>query len=267
MPRVRPAAVAGRFYRKEPAALAAQVDRLLASVQPVAPTRRLRALIVPHAGYAYSAPIAAAAYARLRPQAPRIRRVALLGPAHFVGIAGLAIPDADAFETPLGRVALDLEEMRRLPSFAQVRVDAAAHEREHSLEVQLPFLQRILGQFTLVPLVAGHAPPAEVATVIRALDVEGTFILVSSDLSHYLPYDQARASDRATADRIQALQPVSWEAACGATPLNGLLEWAVGMGLSSSVLDLRNSGDTAGGKESVVGYGAFAFEEDASPER
>ena len=266
MPRVRPAAVAGRFYRKEPEALAAQVDSLLSSAKPVAPTRRLRALIVPHAGYVYSAPIAATAYARLRPLASRIRRVALLGPAHFVAVAGMAIPDADAFETPLGRVPLDLEEMRRLQSLRQVQVDPAAHAREHALEVQLPFLQRILGQFTLVPLVAGRASPAEVATVIRALDVEGTLILVSSDLSHYLPYEQARAADQATADRIRALELVWWEAACGATPVNGLLEWAAGLALSPSVLDLRNSGDTAGGKESVVGYGAFAFEEASSPE-
>ena len=268
MLRVRPAAVAGRFYRKEPEGLAAQVDRLLSQAQPThASARPLRALIVPHAGYVYSAPIAATAYSLLRRQASRIRRVALLGPAHFTMVEGLALPDADAFETPLGRVALDVDAMKRLQSMPQVGVDPSAHAREHALEVQLPFLQRLLGDLTLVPLVAGHAPAEQVAEVIDCLAVEGTFILVSSDLSHYLPYDEARPVDRATARRIQQLQPVSWQDACGATPVNGLLAWAAARGLSAAVLDLRNSGDTEGGKDSVVGYGAFAFEEGGSPAR
>jgi AmmeMemoRadiSam system protein B len=263
MLRVRPAAVAGSFYPAKSEALAAEVDRLLSRAHPVREARRtLRALIVPHAGYVYSGAVAATGYAWLRLLAPRIRRVALLGPAHFAPVAGVALPDAEAFESPLGRVRLDLEDMKRLQSLPQVGIHSAAHAREHALEVQLPFLQRILGEFTLVPLVAGRASPDEVAGVIRALDADGTFVLVSSDLSHYLQYDEARAADRATADRIVALEPVSWDDACGATPVNGLLAWARALGLTASLLDLRNSGDTAGARDRVVGYGAFAFEEE-----
>jgi MEMO1 family protein len=261
MLRVRPAAVAGSFYPREAGELSAQVDRLLAEAEPATRPVSLRALIVPHAGYVYSGPTAARAYTLLRPLAARVRRVVLLGPSHFVPLTGLALPDAEAFETPLGRVGLDAHAMKRLGALPQVAVNAAAHVREHAIEVQLAFLQRILSDFTLVPLTVGNARPREIAGVIDTLASPETFILVSSDLSHYLGYEQARAVDETTSRHILALESVSWDNACGAAPVNGLLAWARARRLRAELVDLRNSGDTAGDKERVVGYGSFAFTE------
>lgn len=261
MLRVRPAAVAGSFYPGRPEALSAEVDRLLSSASPPPVSGRLRALIVPHAGYVYSGPIAATAYALPRSLRGSVRRVVLLGPSHFVPLFGLALPDADAFQTPLGQVPLDREAMDRIAALPQVSTHAAAHAREHSLEVQLAFVQRVLGEVPLVPLAVGRTRPDEVARVIDALASDDSLVLVSSDLSHYLPYMRARDVDRDTAVRIVALEPVGSADACGAWPVNGLLAWARGRGLRVTLLDLRNSGDTAGGRDQVVGYGAFAFTE------
>jgi AmmeMemoRadiSam system protein B len=257
---VRPAAVAGLFYPGDPAALAGEVDRLLAAAPgggalPVA-------LIVPHAGYRYSGPIAASAYALLRDAGPRVRRVVLLGPSHFVPLRGLALPGAASLETPLGRVPVDPDGAERASALPEVTSSAAAHAREHSLEVQLPFLQRLLPGVPVVPLVVGQAAPEAVARVIEALWAEpGTLVLVSSDLSHYLPWEVARGVDADTARRILALdERIASDEACGSAGIRGLLVAARRRGLSVRQLDLRNSGDTDGDKGRVVGYGAFAFE-------
>lgn len=260
----RPAAVAGLFYPADPALLAREVTAMLRAVPAMAVAgENIKALVVPHAGYVYSGPIAATAYAALAQAATRIRRVVLLGPAHRVAFHGLALPDADAFETPLGIVPLDAGAMRALANFPQISINAAAHAREHSLEVQVPFLQTVLGEFSLLPLVVGMATPEQVAELLeRVWGGDETLIVISSDLSHYLPFAAAQTHDRQAAQTILQLQStLDHEQACGATPLNGLMLAARRRGLKPHLLDLRNSGDTAGPRDGVVGYGAFAFTE------
>jgi AmmeMemoRadiSam system protein B len=255
---VRPAAVAGYFYPDEAQVLADTVSSLLSEAVFGPPPK---AIVAPHAGYVYSGPIAASAYARLKPLAGRITRVVLLGPTHRVAVRGLAAPAATAFATPLGVVAVDDEALQDIADLPQVVASPAAHAQEHSLEVHLPFLQTVLGDFQLVPLAVGDADPEEVAEVLERLwGGEETLIVVSSDLSHYLPYEAAQRIDGATAKAIVELEAdVSHKQACGATPLNGLLVIARRRGLSVQLLDLRNSGDTAGDRSRVVGYGSFAF--------
>jgi len=236
------------------------VEGLLdAAPRPASPAPK--AVIAPHAGYAYSGPIAAVAFQALAAAADTIERVVLLGPAHFVPIRGLGLPDANRFATPLGEVPVDPEGAGASLRLPQVRVQPEAHVPEHSLEVELPFLQALLGDFSLVPLVVGEAGAEEVAEVLERLwGGPETVIVISSDLSHYLPYDEARRVDRATADEILALGgPLDPRQACGARPVSGLLLAARRRGLLPELLDLRNSGDTAGDRRRVVGYGAFAF--------
>ena len=264
METVRPAAVAGAFYEGEKEALAANVAALLAEAKKqvqVRPGPPPKALIVPHAGYVYSGPVAASAYALLTGARGLVTRVVLLGPAHRVFLRGLALPDARAFRTPLGEVPLDRELVSRIAGMPQVGINGEAHRLEHSLEVQLPFLQTILGDFTLLPLVVGQASPQEVAEVLDT--VRGgpeTLIVVSSDLSHYLKSSLAREIDSRTAQAILDLDPeIVPEEACGAFPVNGLLVAARKWHLSPFEVDLRNSGDTAGTPDQVVGYGSFAF--------
>lgn len=262
--RIRPAAVAGMFYPGDAKTLAGTVDALLeeaASAAGEAPGPVPKALIVPHAGYVYSGPIAATAYARLVALRGRIRRVVLLGPAHREWIDGMALPEADALETPLGRIPVDADAVRTLARFPEVVVSGRPHAQEHSLEVQLPFVQRVLGDVPVVPIVVGGASPEAVARVLDALwGGDETLILVSSDLSHYLSSDEARDVDRDTARSILGLHAdVDHDHACGATPVDGLLLEAKRRGMRTELLDLRNSGDTAGSRDRVVGYGAFAF--------
>jgi AmmeMemoRadiSam system protein B len=218
-------------------------------------------LIVPHAGYVYSGAIAASAYSALKTIAPHIRRVVLLGPTHRVAVRGLALPNTGAFDTPLGRVRLDVDTMHSLLCLPQVTVCNEAHEQEHSLEVQLPFLQSVLEDFVLLPLAVGMATADEVAEVLETVwGGNETLIVISSDLSHYLTYAKAQSIDRGTADDIIRLhQPISHEQACGGTPINGLIVEARKHRLRPHLLDLRNSGDTAGSHSKVVGYAAFAF--------
>jgi AmmeMemoRadiSam system protein B/AmmeMemoRadiSam system protein A len=257
---VRPPAVAGAFYPGTSAGLRSQVSTLLAAAR-TANSPRPKALIVPHAGYIYSGPIAASAYASLAPYRHEYSRVVLLGPAHRVRLRGLALPRAESFATPLGEIALDRDAVAALPRLPQICVSDQAHALEHSLEVHLPFLQQMLPGFTLVPLAVGEASVPEVAEVLDLLWGGGeTLIVVSSDLSHYLPYAQARQVDEQTARMILDLAPgLNHEQACGATPVNGLLHTAARRGLQPHMLDLRNSGDTAGDKSRVVGYASFAF--------
>lgn len=257
---VRPAAVAGMFYPGARDRLAEEVRAHLAGA-PAAAGVAPKALIVPHAGYIYSGPIAAAAYARLAPLRETVKRVVLMGPAHRVAVRGLAVAGARAFGTPLGEVPVDQEAVTLARTFPQVVVSDAAHEHEHALEVQLPFLQTVLSEFSIVPFAVGHAAPAEVSEVIDALwGGPETLIVISSDLSHYHSYAVAVSVDRDTTDAIVALSPtLDHEQACGATPINGLLRCAKERGLAPALLDLRNSGDTAGERARVVGYAAFAF--------
>lgn len=263
MSTIRPAAVAGMFYPGNPAVLASDLDRMLAEAAPRALDISPKALIVPHAGYIYSGPIAASAYALLKPRAKRIRRVVLLGPTHRLAVRGLALPGAEAFSTPLGAVPVDQMAVRSIAELPQVTVSPEAHALEHSLEVHLPFLQTVLDSFTLLPLVVGMASPEEVAEVLdKVWGGPETLIVISSDLSHYLPYDAAAQIDGRTADTILRLEEtVTHQQACGGTPVNGLIIAARRHGMKPHLLDLRNSGDTAGDRARVVGYAAFAFTE------
>jgi MEMO1 family protein len=264
MPGIRPAAVAGAFYPGEARVLAAEVAAMLEEASAAAPARHApKAIIAPHAGYVYSGPVAASIYARLAPLRGRIRRVVLIGPAHRVWIRGIALPGTSAFASPLGEVEIDADGVAAIASLPQVSVRRDAHALEHCLEVQLPFLQSVLGRFRLVPLVVGEATTGEVAQVLDALwGGEETLVVVSSDLSHYLDYRMAQKLDGETARAISALEPVlGHDQACGATPINGLIEAARRRHMLVEQVDLRNSGDTAGGRGQVVGYGAFAFHE------
>lgn len=260
---IRQPAVAGRFYPGRAHELQASVDGLLADARrqttplPECP----KALIVPHAGYVYSGPSAARGYALLDPFAASIRRVVLLGPAHHVWLAGLALPDDDAFATPLGEVSIERTVADRLSALPGVIHSDDAHAPEHSLEVQLPFLQRVLDEFTLVPLVVGDAGAELVASVLEeAWGGPETLLLISSDLSHYLSYDQARSTDADTIARILALAwPLPDRSACGARGINGLLLAARDHNLVPTLVDARNSGDTAGDPSRVVGYASVSF--------
>ncbi len=265
MSMIREPAVAGLFYEGEASSLSGQVDGMLAEAHTKARSVPPKALIVPHAGHIYSGPIAASAYALLRGCAKNIQRVVLLGPSHRVGFIGLADSGARAFRTPLGDIPLDREAISAIDGLPQVHHLEQAHQLEHSLEVQLPFLQRLLGEFTLVPLVVGDAAPDEVAEVLERLwGGPETLIVISTDLSHYHHYDEAQRRDGATAEAITGLHPeaIGYDEACGRNPLNGLLSLARQHGLHIEQLDLRNSGDTAGDRDRVVGYGAFALYED-----
>ncbi len=263
MSAIRTPAVAGMFYPADSGHLARDVRAMLAAASRS--ELNPKALIAPHAGYIYSGAIAASAYAALKNSASHIRRVVLLGPTHRVAVRGLALPGAEAFATPLGTVQLDLEAAQAIAHLPQVTVSAPAHAQEHSLEVQLPFLQTVLPGFKLLPLAVGMATPEEVAEVLEVLwGGEETLIVISSDLSHYLPYDVAQRVDNATAQNILGLKnSISHEQACGGTPINGLLLVARRHHLAPHLLDLRNSGDTAGPRDGVVGYAAFAFTEGA----
>ncbi len=269
MTAIRPAAVAGRFYPDNPGELEASVRGYLAAAKGADTVPK--AIIAPHAGYVYSGPVAASAYAALAPARGRIARVVLLGPCHRVPVRGLALSGAEAFATPLGNVPLDKAMCAELARLPQVEVFDASHALEHSLEVHLPFLQVALGKFALVPLAVGDATEAEVAHVLeRAWGGPETLIVVSSDLSHYLSYDRAREMDAATRDAIERLDgaAIGRDHACGHVPVQGLLALARKKGLRVVTADLRNSGDTAGPRDQVVGYGAWLFfETDDTPGR
>lgn len=258
---VRPPAVAGLFYPAAPDELGNAVDHLLAAVPPASTFQLPKALIVPHAGYIYSGVTAAFAYAPLARHADCIKRIILLGPCHRVAVRGLAIPTVSAFATPLGTVPLDDELLARISSFPQIVRSDAAHAQEHALEVQLPFLQRVLPHFILTPLAIGAATPYEVAEIIEQMwNVPDTLFVISSDLSHFHAYEEAQRRDRLSVNDILHLHGLTdHEQACGATPINGLLEVARRRGLIPQLLDLRNSGDTAGDKQRVVGYASIAF--------
>ncbi len=262
----RPAAVAGMFYPREPGRLGAEVRELLARADARHADVAPKVLVVPHAGYRYSGAVAATGYRQIEGLAGRVTRVVLIGPAHRVALRGLAAPASTAFETPLGPVPVDVDAIDRLADLPQVLRDDRAHTAEHALEVQLPFLQAVLGSgFRLVPLVVGRADAADVAEVLERLwGGPETLIVVSTDLSHYLPDEAARLTDRHTASRIAALATdLDPYEACGAHALNGALLCARRHGLRAELLDLRNSGDTSGDRQRVVGYASLALREPA----
>lgn len=258
----RPPAVAGMFYPGSASELEHSVESYLQQAQSESVKQRPKALIVPHAGYIYSAPVAANAYKQLLPYADEITQVILLGPSHRVPFNGIASSSAQAFDTPLGSISLNhrtIEKVNQLPFVIEYD---AAHQQEHSLEVQLPFLQKVLPDFTLVPLVIGQANDEQVDQLIEYLwDEPNTLFLISSDLSHYLDYKTAQQYDFATMKAIEAMAPqkINYEQACGRTGVAGLLLAARNHHLKVKTLDIRNSGDTAGSKDQVVGYGSWVF--------
>ncbi len=260
---IRKPAVAGKFYPADPHELEMTVAKLLSHVKTNG--EAIKALIAPHAGYIYSGPIAASAYARLANCAAKIKRVVLLGPAHRYPVTGLAACSAESFATPLGTAAVDVAAVQELLALPQVNLSDEAHSSEHSLEVHLPFLQTICPELRIVPLVVGQATAAEVAEVLDKLwDGEETVIVISSDLSHYHDYATAHTLDATTAEAIEALDPAQlrYDSACGQVIIQGLLQTARKKGLRAQTVDVRNSGDTAGPHSRVVGYGAFIFTQD-----
>ncbi len=261
MGEARAPAVAGLFYPERPAELEAAVRGYLADARGAAPSPP-KAIIAPHAGYEYSGPVAGSAFAPLASLRGRVTRVVLMGPAHRVAFRGLAVPTATAFATPCGLVSVDASAIASLLELPQVKSSDRAHEGEHSLEVELPFLQEVLGDVPIVPIVVGSATDAEAAEALELLwGGPETCVVVSSDLSHYLPYAVAGRLDYRTARAVERLAPedIGEEQACGRVGVRALLRVARARGLHATTLDLRSSGDTAGAHDGVVGYGAFSF--------
>jgi AmmeMemoRadiSam system protein B len=263
MSRVRPPAVAGLFYPLDATELRAAVTGYIEACQRQGPARQPKALIVPHAGYPYSGPVAGCAYRLLRDSHAHIRHVVMLGPSHRVPMRGLAVPSVECFATPLGEVPIDVAVRQRLRELGLVGVSDAPHAAEHSLEVQLPFLQVVLDEFDILPITLGLSPPDQVA---RALDGawngSDTLVVVSSDLSHYHTSEEARQlDDQSTHAILERRSDLPDEQACGARAINGLMQVARRRGLVVELLDQRNSGDTAGDRSRVVGYGSYAVYE------
>ena len=261
MSEVRPAAVAGLFYPDSAAELAPMVRDFVDCGALDEPSYSPKAVIAPHAGFVYSGPIAGSAFRCFAAEADVIRRIVLVGPAHRLPVDGLALPGVEAFETPLGTVPVDRELVDRVAELPQVSVNRSAHAPEHCLEVELPFLQVVLESFTILPLLVSRVAAEEVAEVLELVwGGEETRFVISSDLSHYLSYNTAQETDRQTARQVIELrQPIEEHRACGAVAINGLLTAARRRALAARLLDLRNSGDTAGDRLRVVGYGSFAF--------
>jgi len=258
---IRQPAVAGLFYPADADELHEMVHEMLQKAHKL-PGHKVKALIAPHAGYIYSGPIAASAYIQLSSRKDEIERVVLLGPSHRVPFQGLACSSADYFHTPLGDIPLDKSAIEMISSLPQIQMLDQAHREEHSLEVHLPFLQEVLDDFVLIPLVVGDASPDEVAEVLDLLwGGDETLIVISSDLSHYHDYETAQQMDQQTSYAIESLRPkdIQYDSACGRNPVNGLLNLARKRGLHAHTIDLRNSGDTAGPRDQVVGYGAYIF--------
>lgn len=260
MQNIRQPAVAGLFYPEDQEQLKSMIAGYLQLVKPVA--KAPKAIIVPHAGYVYSGQIAASAYARLFPHRSIIKRVVLLGPSHRVGFTGLAQSQAEAFRTPLGDIPLDKQTIASLDNYPYVDYLDQAHKDEHSLEVQLPFLQMSLDNFQLIPVVAGDCPAEQIAQILELFYGQvDTLIVISSDLSHFHDYATAQRLDRETSEKIERLdyQHLDYDSACGRVPISGLLALAKKKFLQIETIDLRNSGDTAGDKNRVVGYGAYVI--------
>ena len=263
--KTRSPCVAGLFYPSDETRLQFQLRQYFddAAQQGLGDGYRPRALIAPHAGLIYSGPIAANAYHSVLSRAKDIHRVVVLGPSHQIAFDGAACPSHSLFATPIGEIPVDTQEIARLQAQGLITINDAAHAREHSIEVQLPFLQFILPKFTLLPIVVGHCDPLPIAAIIENYwRADDTLVVVSSDLSHYLDYYDAKKIDRDTSSSIEACrwQDIGPHQACGCYPLRGLLQLAREENCKATCIDLRNSGDTAGEKSRVVGYGAYVFE-------
>ncbi|MCW8331193.1 AmmeMemoRadiSam system protein B [Photobacterium sp. SDRW27] len=258
---IRNPAVAGSFYDKSPESLKCQLDSWLGSEPKI--EDYIRALIVPHAGYIYSGKVAAQAFRYLKSQADRIHKVILIGPSHRFYFTGCALPSADFFSTPLGKIPIDTESIDKFKNIDDIEVSDQVHAFEHCLEVQLPFLQTCLDQFTLLPILTSNVSPVTVANLIDSLwQDENTLLVISSDLSHYHPYTEAQKIDRNTCTLIESYEPsLSPEQACGSTGINTLLLLAKQRGYQLKRVELKNSGDTAGDKERVVGYVSYLISE------
>jgi AmmeMemoRadiSam system protein B len=265
---IRRPAVAGMFYPADAKELQTMVRGFLGPLDTGGEAPK--AIIAPHAGYIYSGAVAATAYRILARARAAIRRIVLLGPSHRVAFSGLALSSARYFATPLGKIPVDLAACDAIKDLPQVRIRDEAHAMEHSLEVHLPFLQLVLDGFHLVPIVVGDAAPAVVGEVLERLwNGPQTRFVVSSDLSHYHDYQTAKRLDGATSQAIETLrfEDIAYDQACGRNPVNGLLSLARAYGMQARTLDQRNSGDTAGARDQVVGYGAYAFDEAADRQR
>lgn len=259
MTKIRYPAVAGQFYPGDAQRLKRSVDQFLAEGS-IEWEEAPKAIVAPHAGYIYSGPIAGAAFSYLARADGAVKKVVLIGPAHWAATHGLATSEAEAFATPLGTIPVDRDSLQSIEPLRQVTLSERAHKREHCLEVQLPFLQTIFSDFEIVPLVVGDAPPDEVAEVLDTLwGGPETVVVISSDLSHYNDYATATRLDRETSSRIESLRPVTEGQACGRKAINGLLHLARQRKMTAKTVDLRNSGDTAGPRDRVVGYGAYVF--------
>jgi len=258
---IRKPSIAGSFYPEDPIELRRLVKSMIDKVNVA--SKNPKAIVVPHAGYIYSGPVAASAYALLANAKTSIQNVVLLGPSHHLSFKGLSVSNVDHYASPLGKIPVDKNAVNRIKALGFVEELEQAHVVEHSLEVHLPFLQEILDKFTLVPIVAGDATPLEVCQVLELLwGGDETLIVISSDLSHYHPYNMACHIDRETSDAIEELrwETIGYNSACGRVPLNGLLMAALRHNLKATTVDLRNSGDTAGSRDRVVGYGSYIFE-------
>jgi len=262
--KIRPTAVAGMFYPSDPQELQTMVNGYLSQTRPLENihARDIKAIIAPHAGYIYSGPVAASAYRYLEDLKSQIANVVLIGPSHRIPLLGLATSSADYFSTPLGNIPINraiTEELNTLPFVTELD---QAHSMEHSLEVHLPFLQLTLGEFQLIPIVAGDASSQQVDQLISmALQHEKTLLVISSDLSHYHDYGTAQQLDNETCEAIETLSAEDLDSshACGFIPVRGLLKYAREHGLTATTVDCRNSGDTTGPRNEVVGYGAYVF--------
>ncbi len=252
--------VAGSFYPADRADLSAVLDQCFAhSKQAEQITDKLRAIVAPHAGYIYSGSVAASAYNNLEKIKDQIKTVVILSPSHFFGFAGIALSDVSHFRTPLGDIEVDHGLQQVILDFPQIQVRPEAFEREHALEIHLPLLQTVLENFKIIPMIVGQTSPEEVQSVIQALDQEGVFFVVSSDLSHFHNYETCQNLDSKTTKAIEekSIDNIGGNDACGYYPLRGLLSWANDKNLNIKNIDLRNSGDTAGDKSRVVGYGSY----------
>ena len=261
---IRPPAVAGVFYPARNDALRASVQQHMSAAPALTSARWPKAIIAPHAGFAYSGPVAASAFSLLAPARKIVKRVVIIGPNHRVAVERVAATSVDAFATSLGNVPVDRAALERLSGLPQVQTFDFAHAPEHSIETHLPFLQFVLEDFSIVPLVVGDTAATDVSEILDLLwGGPETLISISSDLSHFYDYDTARKMDAGTAQAIETLQPdaIRFEHACGRVPIKGLMTLAAKHALKIETKDLRNSGDTAGGRDRVVGYGAWAFYE------
>ena len=258
---VRSPAVAGTFYPADPEPLRLSLEGMLGSALLPETKTGVRALIVPHAGYVFSGPVAATAYRLLQTQ-ERPHRVVVVGPSHFVGFPGMATAGVEGLATPLGVLPVDAELTATAEDQTAVAPNRSAHAHEHSVEVQLPFLQALFDEIPVLALLTGVVEPATVADTLWALmKAEGVIVVISSDLSHYLDYDAGRSRDARTARAVVGLRPdeLALDDACGLTGVQAALLLARRLGWKCSLLDLRSSGDTAGGREAVVGYGSFVI--------